>query len=219
MKTRILLSTLLWSCTSLSQAAELYLHGGIGPSVMVPESQNGTWYQDGFSESKDMRSLAYRAGGGVRLASGWFLEAGYVNLGAAEIRSEFVPDHYYNAQTAECAKHCDRTYKADGQDHFQGVDLFIGKAWMPYEATRIYLKGGGAYLWHDIQLPYATPKGRHKELEAFGNVAALGAGAGACYSYLCVDVTYYRGVSETSNPFTKEFIVPMAYLRVPLATF
>lgn len=212
---RILLFLLFTLVPSFAYALEPYVYGAIGASLMNATEHDGTWLQKAFPYQTNTTDLAYKGGLGFRSDTDWFLEAGYVNLGTARINSYDVSDADYDAVAHTCLHHCGNPSRLAMQDSFRGAEFVVGKG-IRVDDVLIYAKVGGAYLWHTIS-GTVTSDGRMFTFPPLtGGVPSIVAGGGVCYKWVCGDVSYYRGIGETQNPFTKEFIVPTAYLKVPL---
>lgn len=220
----IALLLLLW-CPSIAQAWDSYLYGGVGQSMTSLNDKPGLWRMEGMPYSTDLNETAFKGGIGVE-AGRWFVEAGYVDLGAPAIKSWFVKDDEYDPGARRCKRNCDQLNHLDIVDEMRGGEAVVGYRHAVGPIVP-YVKAGMAGFAHVISGNYKPHRGRWYELNPDHNfqqnldglIIAAAVGGGVCtrtWVELCGDVTYYHFIAHTANPLTDSAIVPTAYIKIPL---
>lgn len=209
-----LLLILLLSASSAS-AWELTLEGGVGVTYFQPTVEDGIWFQQAFPHKFYTDAFAWKAGLGARINPHWSIHAAYVNLGTVKADTQFVWDQDYDPIQHQCVKNCTTPHTLSTTDFLRGPELLVGYHY-PIGAFDPFVKAGMALMFHTVRATCTTSWGEGCSGVDTGLIPMVALGTGACYQYLCGEVTYYKGIAETGTPIAKDAIVPMLTLRIPL---
>jgi hypothetical protein len=202
----VLMWLVLFASVRKAHAFEVFVEGGVGVSLNQFTTPDGVWIQQPFPNSRDMTSLAWKAGLGVQLTEHWSVTGSYVSLGESRATTEFVSDHNYD--------YGDRTGPRNtltATDALSGPQLVAAYRWTQWP-VQPFLSGGVAVL-HHYGAAWDHRYANAKPFEFHGDIPMLVAGGGLCYRWLCGEVTYYRGVQAPNYPISTSTIVPMVSVK------
>lgn len=209
------LLVLSWFLCATSAHGELYVHGGLGASIVTGLPENGTWYQDGLASDKDRLSLGIRAGVGYRWGH-WSIESGYVRLGSITNTGNFVDDQDYHAAARQC-RTCENVAFGAIHGSMQVGDVTVGYTWNPDGLIRPRIRAGVFAGSHTVSFWNVYPYlGREQGATYQGMVGGAVGGAGVCAAWVCGDVYYYTVLTHTQYPFARDVIMPTLSLNIPL---
>lgn len=208
---RWVLVAILCLMTTPSFAWDFTLQAGIGYAKIDRATTNGIWYQNDFPHEWDTADLAWKAGGKLH-HQGWVLEANYLDLGRFGIVSEAVGDHEYNFKEDYCMASCDRPTKFSVMNSLQGFEVKVGHRWQldPWIPATFALMGGGAVLFHELDVDTVNHKGHPWGTDFDGTIGAAAFAGEVCWTWLCGEVSYYAKLTENHNPLMGTgMVVPM----------
>jgi hypothetical protein len=187
-------------------AAEFFVEGGAGLTQFLKTSDDGVWIQDRMPHTTDWRDLALRGGLGVKFSENVSLGANYVRLGAVQLDSTWQSDEIYNSK---CGLSCDH-YAGHLTGTMQGGEL-VGTYHPQLWAISPIVRAGLATMQHTLHWTTSNQAGAH----TLRGVVVMGVvGAGVCYqTWLCGDVSYYRGFADTNFPLSTGAVVSMVSLK------
>lgn len=202
MKPILLSLVLLCGLSMPAYAAEVFVEGGIGPSLFQRTTPDGIWWQQPFPHSFDLSSFAWKAGVGLQLDEHWSVTGSYVSLGTAKAVTEYVSDHDYDHGHRDGARKLLTAY-----DRYQGGQVLARYRWTDWP-VQPFLEGGVALMHHEITANLTT--------QFDGVIPMVVVGGGACWRWLCGELNYYRGIQAPSYPISTSVLIPMLSLRIPL---
>ena len=198
---------------------KLKLNIGAGFAHHFPTTQDGTWYQQPFQHDFDTDSLTYKSGIEYSLDERWSINAGYVMLGHTYATAYAVADENYDPRQHICLKNC------TGQTLFNTKDVLTGgEVYATYtfrnETISPFITLGGAYMFHQLRgQAIATTSIKPYNYEFDGSIIMFRTGVGACYKMVCIDTTYYHGLSgqdEAHFPLSQRVLTTNVFLAIPL---
>ena len=217
MNTHLLSMSLLLAGLLLSPArlqAETRLMVGAGVTNYLVNTPDGAWWQSDQRHGFDTLSLALKAGLETTITDSWYLGAGYLSLGRAQAWTDAQRDDTFYGGTHG---RVDKFIQA--VDRVQGGELYAGYRW-PTQPLQPYLTVGLAHFWHRVTQTHDTQRDgaivRAQDISLNGTYLAWRVGGGACYRWLCGEVTYYKGLGGTNFPIATNAVVPMLTLNIPL---
>lgn len=208
-------------CSPTPAHAGFYLDAAGGPSFFQITAADGDYLQKGLPHSLDATSLAYRVGAGYAFTDRWAMQVNWMHLGRISQTAKFVDDRDYDPKGHQCLANCAtaRIYKMT--DRYYGVSVTGTYTW-PFEPVSVFVKGGGAYLWHDFQIARDDYLQTHTHT---GEFPAVVVGLGATYRWLYVETELLQGLGSSNGfmgrkhswPLSKEIVVAWFGIKIPLA--
>lgn len=189
-------------CSTPSFAMEFFIEGGIGQAQFQRTTPDGIWWQQPFNHSFNLTSLAYKTGGGIQLDEHWSIVGSYVSMGTIKAVFDYISDDDYASHNLGVPQRHGAVY-----DTYKGLQVLVAYQWTNYH-VQPKLFGGMAYMSHKI----LTKEGNNL---FEGDIPMLVIGSGVCYTWVCGEVTYYRGVSAPMYPISTQVIVPMVTIKIP----
>ena len=187
-------------------ATDFFVEGGAGLTQFLKTNADGVWIQDRMPHTTNWQDVAIRAGVGVKLTGSFSLGTNYIRLGQVKLQSVWQSDEIYDSR---CGLSCDH-YHGNLWDTMQGGEL-VGTYHPQWWSISPILRAGLAVLDHTVRWETNNQPGVHQYR---GIVVAGVMGAGACYhTWLCGDVSYYRGFADTHYPVSTGAVVSLVSLK------
>ena len=191
--------------------AGVYLEGGVGIAYLQRTVYDGTWYQQQFPHSFDLKEHAWRVVLGYNITPQWAIQAGVVSLGAAKVTAEYVADEDYDQIKHVCTANCNTRQTLIASDSLRVYEVTI-KRMFQYGDWTPYLRAGPALMTH--RLTVNVQNSPAAAYQTYGRIPTVVAAGGLCYGMICGEVAYYRGLGGMDCltpcrwPIAKEAILP-----------
>lgn len=206
---------LILLCASPAMASDFYLNMGLGASLGQRTTMNGTWFQEGQPYKMTLADLGGKLGVGYRLSPEWALELNGISFGQMRSAGFAVPDEYYIPEKHAPKDGAPKPNHFDARQRSYGGEL-LARYTFQTPVVQPFLALGGFAAFNDM--PYEivdVPSGQtfHPAYRGY-TVGAVG-GGGLCWTYLCGEAFYYRGMGSSQYPISKSYLLPMLSVKIP----
>lgn len=203
-------AVLLILLCALPASAEdgLYVYGLAGQSRFGLTTPDGTWRQEGLGYHATRQAVAWGAG----LGYGWShvaIEAGYLDFGKPASGGYAVSDADYYPSTKSYNHQAQAVYFT-AKDTMQAGQV-KAKFFTDFYGFTPFITGG---LWGGPHQVDVAINAQHIAFHGF--LIGVSGGGGLCYKYVCGQVDYYKGISQTGYPISTEIVMPSVQVKIPL---
>lgn len=201
-------------CSSPAMASDLYLNMGLGASLGQRTTMNGTWFQEGQPYKMTLADLGGKLGVGYRLSPQWAVELNGISFGQMRSAGLAVPDEYYIPEKHRPKDDAPKPNHFDARQRSYGGEL-LARYTFPISIVQPFLGLGGFATYNDMPYDIVDVPGGQTFHSAYrGYTVGVVGGGGVCWSYLCAEAWYYRGMGSSQYPISKSYLLPLFSIKL-----